>query len=136
MVTCYVGEPMHLNGQLFNINEYGGPGSREKLLADLIARNYQLVGVMCTGEPIMTKWKWWLAWKLPSKIFIANENGDFFWFDRGHLSLVGKLALDRAGLTGGAAVPAVARLLFLPFTVLFLLTYAGSVHLRRRLRTS
>ncbi len=99
-------------------------------------RNYELVGVLCTGEPIMTKWKWWLAWKLPSKVFIANENADFFWCDWSHFHVVWNFAMDRAGLTGGAAVPALARLLFLPFTVLFLLTYAGSVHLRRRVRTS
>jgi hypothetical protein len=106
------------------------------IVAVAVSAQSAFTRVMCTGEPIMTKWKWWLGWKLPCKIFIANENGDFFWFDRRHLSLVGKLVLDRAGLTGGAAVPALARLLFLPFTVLFLLTYAGSVHLRRRLRTS
>jgi uncharacterized membrane protein YtjA (UPF0391 family) len=52
------------------------------------------------------------------------------------MGLGAKLALDRAGLSGAAAVPAVARLLFLPFTVTFLLTYAGVVHLRRRLRLS
>ena len=29
----------------------------------------------------MTKWKWWLGAHLKSKIFILNENGDFFWLD-------------------------------------------------------
>lgn len=136
VVTCYVGDPQNLHGQIFNINEYGGPAGRDKLLADLLARDYQLAGVMCTGEPIMTKWKWWLSWKLPAKVFIANENADFFWCDWSHFPVVWNFAMDRAGLTGGAAVPALARLIFLPFTVLFLLTYAGSVHLRRRMRVS
>jgi hypothetical protein len=134
LVTCYVGPPRNFHGRIFNINDYGGPASRDQLLSDLAARDYQLTGILCTGEPIMTKWKWWLTWKLPTKAFIVNESADFFWLDRAHLNLVGTLALERAGLTGAAAVPAIARLLFLPFTVTFLLAYAGTVHLRRKIR--
>lgn len=134
LVTCYAGQPKNFAGRIFNINEYGGPAARERLLADLAARDYQLTGMLCTGEPIMTKWKWWLIWKLPSKAFIVNEGADLFWLDRLHLNYLGMLALDRAGLTGSAAVPALARLAFLPFTVTFLLSYAAAVHLRRKLR--
>jgi hypothetical protein len=134
LVTCYAEPPAHFTGRVFNINDYGGPASRDTLLADLHARDYQLAGILCTGVPIMTKWKWWLAWKIPAKVFIVNENADFFWCDWAHMKIVWDFALDRAGLTGPAAVPALARLVFLPFTVAFLLTYAGFVHLRRKLR--
>lgn len=134
LVTCYAGEPKHFRGRIFNINEYGGPAERDRLLADLLARDYQLVGMLCSGEPIMTKWKWWLIGKLPAKSFIVNEGADLFWIDRHHLNYLGVLALERAGLTGAAAVPALARLLFLPLTATFLLAYAGSVHLRRKIR--
>lgn len=134
IVTCYAGEPKHFNGTLFSIHKYGGPSGREQLFADLSVRDYRLTGILSTGEPIMTKWKWWLGAKLPSKIFVINENADFFWCDWGHLGNMRSFALSRAGLTGTAAVPAVARLIFLPFTATFLLAYAGAVHLRRRLR--
>lgn len=134
LCTCYVDQPAGFGGRVFNINEYGGPAGRDKLLADLAARNYQFTGILCTGEPIMTKWKWWLTWKLPAKVFIINENADFFWCDWSHFGVVWNFALERAGLTGAAAVPALARLLFLPFTVSFLLAYAGAVHLRRKVR--
>ncbi|MEO5923437.1 MAG: hypothetical protein ABIR70_06390 [Bryobacteraceae bacterium] len=136
LVTCYVDQPTGFTGRVFNVNEYGGPSGRDRLLADLTARDYQLAGVLCSGEPIMTKWKWWLAWKLPTKVFIINENADFFWCDWSHFNVVWNFALERAGLTGAAAVPALARLIFLPFSVSFLLAYAGAVHLRRRLRLS
>jgi hypothetical protein len=43
-------------------------------------------------------------------------------------------ALFRAGLTGGDAVTTITRLVMFPFTVLFLLLYAGLVHLRRKAR--
>ncbi len=134
LVTCYVDQPAGFTGRVFNVNEYGGPAGRDRLLADLAARDHQLTGLLCTAEPIMTKWKWWLAWKLPVKVFIINENADFFWCDWSHFNVVWNFALERAGLTGAAAVPALARLLFLPVTVSFLLAYAGTVHLKRKIR--
>ena len=69
-------------------------------------------------------------------MLFRSENADFFWCDWSHFGVVWNFALERAGLTGAAAVPALARLLFLPFTVSFLLAYAGVVHLQRKLRIS
>ena len=34
---------------------------------------------------MLLKWKWAIALRLPAKVFLINENGDYFWFDRGHL---------------------------------------------------
>jgi hypothetical protein len=42
----------------------------------------------------------------------------------------------RAGLTGATAVPAIARMLFFPLTLSYLLLYAGAVHLRRKIHES
>ena len=83
----------------------------------------------------MTKWKWVLAARLPAKIFILNENGDYFWLDRGHLTTIRQFVLFRAGLTGAGAVRTLARLVSFPFTLLYLILYALTVHLRRKLRT-
>ena len=68
------------------------------------------------------------------KIFIVNENADFFWFDRSQWRTILQFVLYRAGLSGAAAVPALLRLLFFPVTLTYLLLYAGTVHLRRRIR--
>ncbi len=76
-----------------------------------------------------------LAARLPGKVFVLNENGDYFWLDRGHLPTIRHFILFRAGLTGAGAVRTLARLVLFPFTLLYLILYAVTVHFRRKLRT-
>lgn len=135
VVTCYVGQPEGLNGKAFNVNDYGGGSGRTRLLADLAQRGHTVAGVLCSAEPIMTKWKWWLGAQLPAKLFIINENADFFWFDRSQLPTIRRFALYRIGLTGSSAVPSLVRLALFPLTFSMLVLYAGAVHARRKLRT-
>jgi hypothetical protein len=134
LVTCYDGEPSGFRGRVYNVNDYGGAAGRNSLWADLAQREYCVAGVLCAAVPIMTKWKWWLAGKLPSKIFIINENADYFWLDRVHLRQSWRFMAHRLGLTGSAAVPALVRLVCFPVTLAYLLLYAGTVHMRRKLR--
>ena len=134
LVTCYAVAPAGFTGRTFNVNDYGGPAGRNQLLADLLARGYTMTGILCSAEPIMTKWKWWLGAKLPTKIFVFNENADVFWLDWGHAGIIRRFIADRAGLTGPGAAASLLRLLFFPVTLVYLLLYAGYVHLRRRLR--
>jgi hypothetical protein len=134
LVTCYAGVPQGFRGTVFNIADYAGAAGRKKLYAELRARNYTITGIICSAEPIMTKWKWMIAAKVPAKVFVLNENGDYFWFDRDHLGTIGHFVLFRAGLTGAAAVPTLVRLLMFPFSLTYLLLYAGFAHLRRRIR--
>ncbi len=134
LVTCYAVAPAGFAGRVFNVNDYGGAAGRRRLLADLRAREYTLTGLLCSAEPVMTKWKWWLGARLPTKIFVINENADIFWLDWGHAGVIWQFILDRAGLTGPGAVVSLARLVFFPLTLTYLLLYAGYVHLRRRLR--
>jgi hypothetical protein len=134
LVTCFAGEPAGFHGRVFNVNDYGGASGRHALRNDLSARDYSMAGIICAAEPIMTKWKWWLTARVPAKFFIINENGDYFWLDWGHWRVIREMAADRAGLTGAAAAPALMRLLFFPVTLAYLLFYAFTVHLRRRIR--
>ncbi len=134
LVTCYAGEPAEFRGRIFNVNDYGGAAGRNALRADLAQRKYSAAGVVCAAVPIMTKWKWWLAYQVPAKIFIINENADYFWLDRAHISQLRRFASHRMGITGSAAVPSLVRLVFFPVTLTYLLLYAGTVHLRRRIR--
>jgi hypothetical protein len=135
LVTCYAGEPKGFRGRVFRVTGYGGAVGRNRLLADLAPRGYTVAGIICAAEPIMTKWKWWLAWQLPAKIFAINENGDYFWIDRAHWRTILRFVLYRGGLTGSSAVPALIRLVLFPLTLGYLLLYAGTVHLKRKLRT-
>jgi len=135
LVTCYPGLPKGFVGNVFRVTDYGGAPGRAKLWADLAPRQYAIAGMICAAEPIMTKWKVWLGWKLPSKLFVINENGDYFWLDRGHWKLILHFVLFRAGLTGSQAVPSLVRLALFPLTLTYLLLYAGWMHFRRSLRT-
>lgn len=134
LVTCFPGVPEGFRGKVYRIADYGGPAGRGELLAALAAREYAIAGVICSAEPIMTKWKWWLGWKLRSKIFVINENADFFWFDWAHRALIARFATYRAGLTGSAAVPTLVRFVLFPLTLAYLILYASAVHLRRKIR--
>ena len=74
-----------------------------------------------------------MAARLPAKVFVLNENGDYFWVDWGHWSIIRHFALFRAGLAGSDAVRTLARLALFQFTLLYLLSYEATVHLARRL---
>src|SRR5256885_7247744 len=126
LLTCYQGFPEGHKGATFRINDFGGASGRDALLNSVSARDYGVVGILCAAEPIMTKWKWWVAFRLPAKVLIVNENADFFWFDRGQWRTILAFVLYRAGLSGAGAVPALLRLLFFPVTLAYLLLYAGT----------
>jgi hypothetical protein len=139
LVTCFGGAPDALNHEtsvVFRVGDYGGAAGREKLLLELLPRGYDIMGIICSAEPVMTKWKWWLAAKVPAKVFILNENGDYFWLDCSQWRIIIHFALFRAGLTGAGAVPALMRLLFFPFTFAYLVSFAAWVHLKRAVRTA
>jgi len=133
LVTCYPGQPQGVNGKVFRVTEYG-PAGRNKLWEGLKARAYPVAGMICSAEPVMTKWKWWLAAKLKSKILIVNENADYFWLDWAHRGLIRRFVAYRAGLSGSAAVPTLVRFCLFPLTLAYLILYACAVHLRRRIR--
>jgi hypothetical protein len=133
LVTCYAGAPAAIDA-VHRVSEHRGPEGRRKLYRALKANRYSIMGMVCSAEPIMTKWKWALAARLPVKVFVINENGDYFWLDRGHWRAILYFALYRAGLTGSGAVRTLGRLLAFPFTLAYLLLYASTVHMRRAWR--
>jgi hypothetical protein len=138
LVTCYAGAPKTFRseqGTIYRVTDYPAGPARQRFYKDLRANGYAILGIICSAEPIMTKWKWMLAARLPSKTFVLNENGDYFWLDRGHLASIRYFVLFRAGLTGSGAVRTLARVVLFPFSLLYLILYALMVHLRRSLRT-
>jgi hypothetical protein len=137
LVTCYGGAPSTFRGDsglVFQIGAYSGPEGRARLVAELTSRGHAAIGIICAALPIMTKWKWMLAARVPAKLFVINENGDLFWADYSNWRIIKHFILFRAGLSGADAAGTIGRLLLFPFTVLFLLIYAAVVHARRWLR--
>jgi hypothetical protein len=138
LVTCYAGEPKNFRadqGAVYRVADYRAGEARQRFYKELKANSYAVLGVVCSAEAIMTKWKWALAAQLPGKVFVLNENGDIFWLDHGHLAQIRYFILFRAGLTGSGAVRTLARVVLFPFTLLYLILYAAAVHFRRSLRT-
>jgi len=134
LVTCYARIPQGFpqeSTRVYRVTGYREREGRRRLYRELARNRYSHVGIVCSGEPIMTKWKWVLALRLRAKIFIVNENCDYFWLDRGHLAPLRELVLFRSGLAGAGAVRTLARIFSLPFTLAYLLLYATVVHARR-----
>ena len=138
LVTCFIGLPDGFRPEttrVYRVTDYRGRAGRKRLYAELRSAGYDILGIVCSAEPLMTKWKWALAWQLPAKVFALNENGDYFWLDYGHWPAIRHFVLFRAGLAGEDAVRTLARVLLFPFTFLYLLLYASAVHFRRFLRS-
>jgi hypothetical protein len=137
LVSCYATLPQGFDAattNVYRVSDYRGREGRRKLYRELRSRDYSLMGIVCSEEPLMFKWKWALTARVPAKVFVINENGDYFWLDRMHLKPIRKFVLLRAGLAGSGAVRTLARVISFPFTLLFLLLYATTVHARRALR--
>ena len=137
LFTCYAALPAGFEPgatRVFRAGDYRTREQRAAALRTLAANRYALVGIVCSGEPVLSKWKWALALRLPAKVFIINENADFFWLDRMNLPLIWRLAIERAGLAGAGAARTLARVFAFPFTLVYLLLYAAAVHGRRALR--
>jgi hypothetical protein len=138
LLTCYSGVPKGFDaakGDVYYVSNWVGSDRRKVLYQGLRDHHYTVAGMICSGEPIMTKWKWSLAWLVPTKYFLLNENGDWVWFDYANFATLRHFVLVRTGLAGAGAVSTIGRLLLFPFTFLFLLSYAAVVHLKRRVRT-
>lgn len=139
LVSCYNTLPKGFcpeTTQLYCVTEYRGRELRKRLYHQLLANHYGYVGIVCSAEPLMTKWKWAVALRVPAKLFIINENADFFWFNRSHWRVLRRFVLFRSGLADAGAVRMLAGLILFPFTLLYLVLYATTVHARRSLRRS
>ena len=137
LVTCFASLPAGFepaSTRVYRVADYRGRRGRAQLYRQIAKNRYAMMGIICSGEPIMTKWKWVLALRVPAKIFIINENADYFWLDWGHLGPIREFVFLRSGLAEAGAVRTLARLFFFPFTFVYLLLYATTVHARRALR--
>lgn len=136
LVTCFDGLPAGFDSAttVYRVMDYGSPESRRDLVRLLKARRYSAAGMICSAEPIMTKWKWMLALRLPAKFFIVNENADYFWVHRDNAKTIKRFMLARLGLAGEGSLRTLGRLLIFPFGLLYLILYALAVHARRKLR--
>ena len=128
LVTCYPDSRAGFAG-IYNVNDYRE--RRGSLARELRANRYAIAGILCSDEPILSKWKWALALAIPAKILVINENADYFWLDRGNWPNIRQFIKYRAGFADAGIVRALGRIIAYPFTFSYLLLYAAAVHLRR-----
>jgi hypothetical protein len=136
LVTCHESTPEGVRGKIYRVQDHSGPAARGRLYRELAARQYSVVGILCSNVPIMTKWKWALAARLRSKVFVVNEFADVLWLDWGHRRNIAEFMRVRMGFSGSAVVPSLARLFLFPLALAYLLLFAAVVHTRRRIRIS
>ncbi len=136
MVTCYGGVPAGLlpGSAVYRTQDHLTSAERAGLLRRVRESHATVVAIICSDERIMTRWKWWLAAKLPAKVLVVNENADYFWLDSAHVAHVRRFALTRLGLSGEVAGRTLVRAAAFPFVLAHLLTYAAITHMRRAWR--
>lgn len=118
----------------YRSQDYAGRAGRKSLLALLRANRYQGLVMLCANSPLLLRWKWALALRLPVKVLVANENADCFWLDMGHWRNAKSMLAERSGLRGAASIKLLGQLLLFPFVLLYLILFALAIHTRRRLR--
>ena len=126
--------PDGLGPQVWRVSERHDRRARWGLLREIRARRYPVTAVLCANSPLMASWRTAALLLFSSKFLIVNENADFFWLDRGHWRNLLAMFMHRSGVLEESAVRAVARLVAFPFTLVFLLAYAGWVHVARTAR--
>ena len=136
VVTCFPGRPRPLSpaSRVWNVAEHRGRAGRKRLFSGLRAGRYGVLVILCTGEPLMTRWKWALAALLPAKVLIVNENADFFWCDWSNWRTIQRFIAYRAGLSGAGVVRTAAGLVSFPFVLAYLAAFTCWVHARVWLR--
>jgi hypothetical protein len=126
VLTCFGGVPEGIgdDGEIYRVSDYPGP-ERKKLLRELKGRGYAVMGIVCSDEIILERWKWLIAMSVPAKLLVINESGDCFWADRNNWSAIRQFVASRSGLTGATILRSVLQVSVLPLTFVWLLLYAA-----------
>lgn len=145
LLTCYAGRPAEFDvdrGTLYSVNDPEVRKDRTKLIRKLCSDRYDLVALLCTGSPILAKWKWIVALRSRARLIVVNESAKYFGLDIWNLGTARLMLLKRlnpfadSSLSGfaEAGLTSFAGLLVVPFTLLYLALSTVSIHLRRSWR--
>lgn len=137
MFTC-LGAPESTSAilprQIYRSQDYPDRRARSSLLRLLRENDYQAIVLFCADSPLLYRWKWWLALRLPAKVLVANENADCFWLDIANWRGTKEMLAARYGLQGAASFRTLAGVTAFPFVLGWLLLYAALAHTRRGMR--
>jgi hypothetical protein len=137
LLTCYPGAPKSFNpqrGGVYSVHHPDAKTDRSLFIRRLLAKHYTVVAILCTGDSVLTKWKWVIALRTRAKVLVVNEFDGFFLIDRKHLRPAKMMLWIRLGLNQPLKLHLLGELLLVPFTIGYLALYAGWVHARRVVR--
>lgn len=116
---------------IFRASDFPTGMEKARLLFSLARRGWRVLAILCTGEPLLRRWKLLALVIFPSKVLVANENADFFWLDWAHRRNLRQFLAVRWGVNRDEIAATAARALLFPFTLLFLLLTALYLYTRR-----
>jgi hypothetical protein len=131
LLTCQSDPPPEIFADTFQVFNYPTAWQKLRLLHSFRSKKWEVMVILCTGEPIMLYWKMLAVLLIPAKVLIVNENKDFFWLDWENRGNARHLLRDRWGLNLEQVFYTLLRALVFPITLLILLSTAAFLYLRR-----
>lgn len=138
LLSCYPGRPKAFDperGSVYSVHDAAARENRGRFIRRLLANRYTIVAILCTGDPVLAKWKWVIALRAKAKILVVNEHAGFFLLDFQHRRFARMMLSLRLGVHQPFQLRLMGELLLMPFTIGYLALYAAYVHARRALRT-
>lgn len=135
LLTCFSAPPEAFQsryGRIFLVTDPAIAGNRQQFIRMIASTPYDVVAVLSTGSQILRNWKWAIALLTRAKILLVKQDVDYIFLDYGYLQRINAPRLRREQLT---RLRLFGEVLLMPFMILYLLLYAGRVHLGRLLRS-
>ena len=136
VLTCFRKAPDSFDparGIVYSVHDREVVENRTKFIGKLTQKPYSVVAILCTGSPILQRWKWVIAMRTPARLIAVNEEANYFTIDVWNLDTARMMLRKR--LSGHAAALAtlsgLMSWIFAPFTISYLAAYTGFIHFRR-----
>ncbi len=144
VLTCYSTPPAAFDferGAVYSVHDPDARQDRSGFIRRLSTGPYSVLAMLCTGSPILSRWKWMLALRSSARIIVVNEGAQYFGLDIWNLHTLRLMVFRRlnpfADYTRESLIAALgsalAGVFLAPFTLGYLLLYTAALHLRRRL---
>ena len=134
LCTCRPAPPSGEFASVFPVTDYPSAWKKLRLLFSFRNKRWEVLVILCTGEPILWRWKALATLLLPAKVLVVNENADFFWLDWGNRKALRGFLGFRWGEDLDDLSRTLLRALAFPLTLFFLLCTAGFLYTRRMWR--
>ncbi|MBI3933221.1 MAG: hypothetical protein HY316_00925 [Acidobacteria bacterium] len=131
LLTCWPDPPPGRFASLHRVRDYASRRDKLRLLHSFRIRPTDVLGILCSKEPVMYSWKMMALLLVPAKTLIINENGDFFWFDWNNRGALRQFLQSRWTIIRKGVLFTTLRAAAFPFALLYLLANAALLYSRR-----